>query len=139
MRRIIGFILLTAAFLGGYHLGRQDNSPDLIGYARQAAVAVAAVATDIHESATDSDGAALDGEADRAGAEDRPGVDPRRDTRAYSRQYPYRESRTDRYAEPAVGASTGEPAVAQAPPDDGRADWAGRIWRAINPPSSDAR
>ncbi|MDY6914319.1 MAG: hypothetical protein SVT52_07685 [Planctomycetota bacterium] len=33
MRRLILLILLVAAFLGGYHLGRRPNSPDIFARA----------------------------------------------------------------------------------------------------------
>ena len=36
MRKLITFILLAAAFVGGYHLGRQPDSPDLFAWAQQA-------------------------------------------------------------------------------------------------------
>jgi len=139
MRRLIGFILLSVAFLGGYHLGRQENSPDLIGHARQAAVTVAAVAGDIYESVTDSDGASAGEGEDPAEpvVYDRPGVDPHRDTRVYVHQY--RSSRHDRYAEPAPAPGVDDTqAVAQARRDD-EPDLAGRIWRALQPPADNAR
>jgi hypothetical protein len=31
MKKLIVLILMAATFLGGYHLGRQPNSPDVIG------------------------------------------------------------------------------------------------------------
>lgn len=31
VRMLISLILLGAAFLGGYHMGRQPSSPDLVG------------------------------------------------------------------------------------------------------------
>lgn len=35
MKTLITLILLAAAFLGGYHLGHQPNSPDVIAWAQQ--------------------------------------------------------------------------------------------------------
>ena len=140
MRRIVGFILLTAAFLGGYHLGRQKGSPDLIGYARQAAVAVAAVAGDVYRSTRDSDAAPGDEDGAPADAQayDRAGVDPAHDTRVYvyQRRASSAERRAARAATAAEPAADGPEAVAHAP-SDGRSDWAGQLWRAIKPPKND--
>jgi hypothetical protein len=36
IRRLFALIILLAVFTGGYHLGRQPESPDLIGGARSA-------------------------------------------------------------------------------------------------------
>lgn len=35
MKRVLTLLLLTAAFLGGYHLGRLPNSPDIFAWGRR--------------------------------------------------------------------------------------------------------
>ena len=35
MKKLLLLILLTGAFLGGYHLGRQPNSPDIFAWAQK--------------------------------------------------------------------------------------------------------
>ena len=34
MKKLIFIVLLAAAFVGGYHLGRQPGSPDIVGWGR---------------------------------------------------------------------------------------------------------
>ena len=41
MRRFLVTILVVGAFLGGYQLGRQPGSPDVIGWAQETDPAVA--------------------------------------------------------------------------------------------------
>ena len=133
MRRIIGLALLIGVFLGGYHLGRQKDSPDLIGYTRQAVMAVAAVAVDIADSFSNKNADRGD-QADRAvtRADDRAGVDPAQDSRAYVNQYyapqPSRSARdearqtpSDQADDTAVAQTTRQPSV----------DWATRIWQSL--------
>jgi len=56
MKRLLGVVLLAAAFLGGYHLGRMPGSPDVIGTAREvfqeAAGVVEEVAPVVEEEVT---------------------------------------------------------------------------------------
>ena len=35
MRRLLATVLLTLVFLGGYHLGRRPNNPDILGQTKQ--------------------------------------------------------------------------------------------------------
>ncbi len=139
MRRIIGLALLIGVFLGGYHLGRQKDSPDLIGYAHQAVVAVAAVAGDLAESFSNKNADRGD-QADRTGravtrADDRAGIDPARDTRAYVNQYyaPQPSGYAPGEARQTPPAQADAPAVAQATRQAG-VDWAARLWQSIQPP-----
>jgi len=136
MRRIIGLALLIGVFLGGYHLGRQKDSPDLIGYTRQAVVAVAAVAGDLADSFS-SKNADRGDQADRTGravtrADDRAGIDPDRDTRAYVNQYyaPQPSSYAPAEAQQTPPAQADAPADAQATRQAG-VDWAARLWQSI--------
>ena len=133
MRRLIVIILLICAFAGGYHLGRQKDSPDLIGYARQAVVTVAAVAGDIADSLSDNN----PGQAHAAGdyrADARAPGDGRQytDTRAYvNESYPressrYVPARSQRQAPPAQAGT--EVAQAGGKTD---ADWASRLWKSL--------
>jgi len=47
MRRLLVIIFMLGAFLGGYQLGRQPGSPDLIGWARKNYPKVAQAGRDI--------------------------------------------------------------------------------------------
>lgn len=136
MRRIIGLALLIGVFLGGYHLGRQKDSPDLIGYARQAVVAVAAVAGDIVESFSNKNADRGD-QADRTSravtrADDRAGADPAHDTRAYVNQYyaPQPSRYTPAEAQQTPPAQADAPAAAQTARQPG-IDWAARVWQSL--------
>ena len=138
MRRIIGLALLIGVFLGGYHLGRQKDSPDLVGYARQAVVAVAAVVGDIAESFSNKNAADGD-QAYRAShgatrADNRAGVDPAGDTRAYVNQYAPQPSR---YAPAEDQQTPSAQADAQAvvqPAGQPTVDWAARVWQSLQQP-----
>jgi hypothetical protein len=139
MRRIIGLALLIGAFLGGYHLGRQKDSPDVIGYARQAVVAVAAVAGEIADSFSNKHADRAD-QADPTSpsvtrADDRAGVAPDRDTRAYVNQYYTPQPSRDAPAEARQAPSA--PADAQPVAQPARqpgVDWAARIWQSLQQP-----
>jgi hypothetical protein len=144
MRRIIGLALLIGVFLGGYHLGRQKDSPDLVGYARQAVLAVAAVASDMAESFSNKNAAGGD-QAYRAShgaarADNRAGVDPAGDTRAYVNQYyapqPSRcAPAEDQQATPTPAQTDGQ-AVAQTPAQPAM-DWTTRIWQSLQQPKQE--
>ena len=142
MRRIIGLALLIGVFLGGYHLGRQKDSPDLVGYARQAVLAVAAVAGDIAESLSNKNVDRGD-QAYRAGrgttrADNRAGVDAAGDTRAYVNQY---------YAPQPSRCAPGEDQQTPSAQPDGQGvaqtpaqppvDWATRIWQSLQQPKQE--
>jgi len=63
MRRLLVFLLLAAAFVGGYHVGRQPGSPDIIGWAQDAYPHVVEAGRDVVQAVTDRAG-----RADRAEA-----------------------------------------------------------------------
>jgi len=130
MRKILGFILLVATFLGGYHLGRQKDSPDLIGYTKQAGVAIAEAATNIYNSMSNGQapGGDNNAQADARAAAPQDG----RDTRAYVNDY-YAEQDPRADAPAAQPAPAAAPAVAQTDTRQ-QVDLAGKIWRALNPP-----
>ena len=46
MRKLFMLVLLTAAFLAGFYLGRKPDSPDIMGTARNICVKVATEAKD---------------------------------------------------------------------------------------------
>jgi hypothetical protein len=133
MRRIIGLALLIGVFAGGYHLGRQKDSPDLIGYARQAVTAIAAVAGDVADSFSNKN-------EDRGGARDgyRADADASRDDRAYVDTRAYVNDgyapQPSRYAPPEppqpdrAQASNTEVAQAAGKSDS---DWAARLWKSL--------
>ncbi len=57
MRKLFTLILLAAAFVGGYHLGRQPDSPDIIAWGKDACVQAADVTKQVISLAKDrSDG-----------------------------------------------------------------------------------
>ncbi len=127
---------MVGVFLGGYHLGRQKDSPDLIGYTRQAVVAVAAVVGDVVDSFS-SKNADRGDQADRTGrsvtrADDRAGVAPAQDSRAYVNQsyapQPSRYAQAEDQQAPSTQADA--TAVAQTAKQPG-ADWASRLWQSI--------
>ncbi len=55
MRRLFTIILLLAAFLGGYHLGRKPDSPDVIGWVGEACSEVDRVTLKIVDKADAED------------------------------------------------------------------------------------
>ena len=129
---------MIGVFLGGYHLGREKDSPDLIGYTRQAVVAVAAVVGDIAESFSSKNAGRGDQTDQNARAvtrsDDRAGVNPAQDNRAYVNQYyapqPSRDAPAEAQQTPpaqaddtAVAQTTRQPSV----------DWAARIWQSLQP------
>jgi len=60
-RRLFTLVVLSGVFLGGYHLGRRPDSPDLIRWVRNSYHRVAGTAgslSDTVDSAEDSDPAA---------------------------------------------------------------------------------
>jgi hypothetical protein len=134
--------LLIGVFLGGYHLGRQKDSPDLVGYARQAVVAVATVAGDIAESFSNKN---ADGpsQADRTSrgvtrADNRAGVDPAGDTRAYVNQYyapqPSRQAPAEDQQTPSAQPEGQAVAQTSAQPVG---DWAARVWQSLQQPKQE--
>jgi len=52
MRRILTLLLMGATFLGGYHLGRQPNSPDVVGWAQANAPRVAEAGREVAAALT---------------------------------------------------------------------------------------
>lgn len=133
MRRLIVIILLICAFAGGYHLGRQKDSPDLIGYARQAVVTVAAVAGDIADSFSDKNPGQADAAGDyRADARSAGTSRAYTDTRAYVNENYTRESSRYVPAEPQrqdTAPHTGTEVAQAGGKTD--ADWASRIWQSL--------
>ena len=141
MRRIIGLALLIGVFLGGYHLGRQKDSPDIVGYARQAVVAVATVAGDIAESFSTKNadrGDQTDGTSRSVTrADNRAGVDPAGDTRAYVNQYYAPEPSRYALAEDQPTPSQADaPAAAQTTAQPG-VDWVARVWQSLQQPKQE--
>ncbi len=47
MRRLLASILIVGAFLGGYHLGHMEGSPDIFAWARRHAPVVADSAAEL--------------------------------------------------------------------------------------------
>ncbi len=133
MRRLIGIILLVCAFAGGYHLGRQKNSPDLIGYARRAVVTVAVVAGDVADSFSDKNPGQTPATGDYR-ADARASGDSRSyaDTRAYVNESYARESSRYVPAEP-LRQDSPSPAGTEVAQADGKTDldWASRIWKSL--------
>ena len=123
MRRLLGLALLIGAFAGGHHLGRQKDSPDLIGYARRAIVAVAAVAGDVADSFSSDSGGRADARDDRradadASRGDRTYVDSRAYVNDYYARQPDRPQTSG--AEVARGAGKSD------------SDWATRLWKSLH-------
>jgi len=134
MRRLIGIILLICAFAGGYHLGRQKDSPDLIGYAQQAVVTVAAVAGDIAASFSDDNPDQAHAATGEYRANARATGDSRAytDTRAYVNESYARESSryvpTEPQRQDAPAQAGTEVAQAGGKTDT---DWASRLWKSL--------
>jgi len=131
MRRLLGLALLIGVFAGGYHLGRLKGSPDLIGYAHQAVVVVAAVIGDVADSfSSDSGGHAHAHNNYRADAgasrDDRPYVD----TRAYVNDYCARQTAPYAPAGPAQEQASGTEVAQAAGKSD--SDWAARFWKSLH-------
>ena len=52
MKRLLISILVTGAFLGGYHAGRQPGSPDIFGWARRNVPAMVQAGREVIDSLT---------------------------------------------------------------------------------------
>lgn len=125
---------MIGAFAGGYHLGRQKDSPDLIGYARQAVVAVAAVGGDIADSFSNKNGG-------RSDARDgyRADADASRDDRAYVDTRAYVNDDYTRQPSRYAPAEPRQPDQPRAPGTEvaqaarkSDSDWAARLWKSLH-------
>ena len=115
--------MLIGAFAGGYHLGRQKDSPDLVGYARQAVVAVAAVVGDMVDSFSSNGGGQADARDDyRAGADTSRDGRPYADTRAYVNNSYARKPDQPQTPGTEVAQATGKPDLG----------WAARFWKSLH-------
>lgn len=80
VKRLLTLIVISATFLGGYHLGRLPNSPDLIGWGKQAIDRSAAVCRRVIDQLEDWNGEAPD-EPTPVGQVDEQRADPLTPTR----------------------------------------------------------